>query len=191
MVDKRQQVNSNLADAVFSENLFAREYIKYLSETENKPIDNYNYFTNPEKTTGGNKDWDVFLTDLSTNKKTTFEVKYDIRCAGRFDLDPSNVYTKPPTGNVCIEYIHANGKTKSGISATKADYWVQMFENIIYILEVPYLKELLKKTPYIWHNKNAMSEEGNTLNFLIEKEKFCSAVYKAQDIGKGMFLIVE
>jgi hypothetical protein len=101
-------------------------------------------------------DWDIKAIQTVTDKSVTFEIKFDEMSSD--------------TGNIAIEY-ESRGK-KSGISTTKATYWVQFFDNTFHIVSVEALRE---KMLLLKHRDVVGGDPGsNTKMYLIKKDKFKS-----------------
>lgn len=75
--------------------------------------------------------YDYDLKATKNKLSVTFEVKNDIKSA--------------VTGNIAIEYFNSKKKEPSGISSTKADYWVHRFENKLWVIKTETLKNFIKK----------------------------------------------
>jgi len=80
-------------------------------------------------------DWDIETT--KDDIITSYEVKSE-HLASR-------------TGNICVEYI--NNNKKSGIDATKADYWVHFVIHSthydMYVIPIERLRDLIKNKQYL------------------------------------------
>jgi len=101
-------------------------------------------------------DWDIKAIQPGTGKVVTFEIKFDSM--------------SDETGNIAIEY-ECRGK-RSGISITKATYWVQFFDNTFHIVSVETLRE---KMLSLKHRDVIGGDPGsNTKMYLIKKDKFKS-----------------
>jgi len=77
------------------------------------------------------KDYDIEGLDKK-GRRILFEVKNDIKSA--------------KTGNIAIEY-ECRG-VSSGVDRTKADFWVSIGSNEVFILKIDKLKELIKNEEY-------------------------------------------
>jgi hypothetical protein len=104
---------------------YERELLKYIKYDS--------YETSEDK--GLFLDWDI--KTLYNNKEETYEVKSD-EISSR-------------TGNICVEYA-SSGKP-SGITSTKADYWVNFslfptrYE--LHIIPIDILREMIKNKQYV------------------------------------------
>lgn len=102
--------------------------------------------------------------DLTINKfdedghflfDATLEVKYDIYSA--------------KSGNIAIEYFNSKSNKPSGLTATKADFWVHVTPNQgIWIVKVDKLKKYLDKTPPF--RKISSGGDGNADMFLYKSD---------------------
>ena len=99
------------------------------------------------------KEYDIKIV----SKNLTFEVKNDLMAE--------------KTGNIAIEY-ESRGKA-SGISVTKADYWIYKFAGVFYMVETSRLKEeLLEKKNYWRSGVNGGDYGSNTMMFLVKVDSF-------------------
>lgn len=106
---------------------------------------------------------------LKGGKEYIFEIKTDI---AHLFLDEKTGNMRD-TGNLVVEY-ESRGK-KSGISATKADYFVTYFPQIneIWLIKVDKLKEMIREhNSEIRRVENAGDKDSNTKIFLISREKY-------------------
>ncbi|PIY10223.1 MAG: hypothetical protein COZ18_06480 [Flexibacter sp. CG_4_10_14_3_um_filter_32_15] len=100
------------------------------------------------------KEFDIKIKSLNL----TFEVKNDLMAE--------------KTGNIAIEF-ESRGKP-SGVSTTKADYWVYKFSNMFYIIERTVLvNELVNKGNYS-RIVNGGDYGSNTMMYLVKVEAFKS-----------------
>jgi hypothetical protein len=99
------------------------------------------------------KDYDIKIV----SKNLTFEVKNDLMAE--------------KTGNVAVEY--ESRKKATGISVTKADYWVYKFAGVFYMIETNRLKkELLENKNYWRSGVNGGDLGSNTMMFLVKVNEF-------------------
>ena len=119
-------------------------------------------------TEGLNKDFDIATYEEMT-LIDTFEVKEDL------------MYNK--TGNIVIEYL-SNGNP-SGISTTKAKYWVQGVGNKWYVIDTNELKNYIK---IIWADVNK-KVGGDNATFVIIEPKYLLNISKMLFLFCGILLI--
>lgn len=97
---------------------------------------------------------------LKNNRKITYEIKTDFKCAPLFD-----------TGNIFIEFECRN--KASGISVTKADWFVTYF---IYLNEIWFIKTTKLKKLINDNNFQIFTDAGDlnsqTKGYLINRETF-------------------
>jgi len=102
--------------------------------------------------------YDLLMT--KNGKEVTYEIKTDVKCAPLFD-----------TGNIFIEF--ESRKKLSGISTTKADWFVTSFEylNELWFIKSQNLKKLIESNdvPLFYNAGDAGSE---THGYLINRKKY-------------------
>lgn len=101
------------------------------------------------------KEYDIKIV----SKNLTFEVKNDLMAE--------------TTGNIAIEY--KSRAKASGISVTKADYWIYKFAGVFYMIETNRLKEeVFEKKNYWRSGVNGGDRGSNTMMFLVKVDTFKS-----------------
>ena len=111
--------------------------------------------------------FEVPITDITTN--ATKEYDFKINCS-QLCFEVKNDLMAHITGNLAIEY-ESRGKA-SGITTSKAHYWIYKFSNQYYLLK----SELLKKE--LFENKNYFKTVtggdtgSNTKMFLVKVAEF-------------------
>ena len=99
--------------------------------------------------------------DIKANYKGrvfTFEVKYDQMAS--------------KTGNIAVEY--ETRQCASGLSVTKADYWVYKINDSHYVLKTEKLKRKLYQQKRFKRKVIGGDAGSNTKMFLVEMERFIS-----------------
>lgn len=123
---------------------------KYLEKTRHKAV---------RKMQGNFKDW-----DLVADSGTKYEVKRDFK--------------GDETGNLFIE-LKWNGEN-SGLSITRADWWVHCCKNNWYIFDVDTLKNFIKAN---WKHleKKKGGNDNNSWGVLIKKNDIEKFIYEVVD----------
>lgn len=105
------------------------------------------------------------LKMLKNGVETTYEIKTDVKCAPLFD-----------TGNIFIEF-ESRGKL-SGISVTKADWFVTYFEFLkeIWFIKSNKLKKLIEDNDFPIF-KDAGDINSQTHGYLINRKQFKNHFY--------------
>lgn len=115
------------------------------------------YYPYPYREMQGNfKDWDVIV--FRNNEIQTFEFKADRRAA--------------QTGNLAIETLC--NKKPSGISATKADYWIHCVcdgDTVLEVYEIP-VKTLSDMVCWGAYECIRDCDNGKNVMYIFKKEKF-------------------
>lgn len=98
----------------------------------------------------GNKGEDIVI-DIYTKKgrkceKSNGKINHDLILDDTFYLEVKYDIMSKRTGNIAIEYHNSKKNTPSGISATKADFWVHIAftktgDRMVYIAPVSELKK--------------------------------------------------
>lgn len=112
------------------------------------------HYTNPEQMQGYFPDYDI-KTD-----QATFEVK----------LDKKHV----ETGNIFVEYKFRD--KPSGLSTTKADYFVVITGDTARVMPTQSLKNFIKKHIQYLERKKLCGDDGDTEGFLIPV-RYCNSAY--------------
>lgn len=90
-------------------------------------------------------------------------------------LEIKNDLYATKSGNIAIEYYNCKSKKSSGISATKADYWVHIIDGNPVICSVNSLKEFIFNTkPY----KNILAGGDNNANMYLYRIKDILPIFK-------------
>jgi len=115
-----------------------------------------------EKAQGKFSDYDLAVTD--NNKKIgdfSIEVKYD-------------VYSKK-SGNIAIEYGNPLSGKHTGINVTKADLWIHIVSDIVYITSTKLLRGYVDEYSPIRTIKNA--GDGNASIYLYKVDEIVPAIF--------------
>ncbi len=121
--------------------------------------------------------YDYDLKATIGSRSLTFEVKNDVKCA--------------LTKNIAIEYFNSKKNEPSGITATKADFWVHKFDKKLWIVKTSKLKEFIGKQ----QPKRVVLGGGddNADLYLYDKAKFENICQAFEDIktSEELFQIYE
>ncbi len=71
---------------------------------------------------------------------------YDINCyKDNFTLEVKNDIYAKKSGNIAIEVLNSKSNTASGLTATKANLWVHIACDVIYVANTEMLREYVNK----------------------------------------------
>lgn len=104
------------------------------------------------------------------SKIVTFEVKTDFKVCPDRRL-PNGLLISGDTGNMFIEFHQKKKDIPTGITTTKADYYVIYFKYIeeFWVIPVERLRELIKTNEFF---VTSGGDNYNSLGYLIPREKY-------------------